>query len=109
MVSIQVGNHAWNLIAILAISGEFPMSSVHLLGNERVYKRKISQLTTVQSFLNLDTGESMVAKVLTISGRGRDKTIRLHGNGLEILKWFGLYQFYKQMYCKKNLVSLVIC
>ena len=102
MVSIQVGNHAWNLIAILAISGEFPMSSVHLLGNERVYKRKISQLTTVQSFINLDTGEIMVTKVLTISGRGRDKTIRLHRNGLEILKWFGLYQFYKQMYCKKN-------
>lgn len=40
MLYIRPGSQAQQLITLLSIVGEYPVRSLHLLGNERVYKAR---------------------------------------------------------------------
>lgn len=62
------------------------MQSVCLLGNDRVWKRRIRELQKVQDFCLPSDQERVRFQMLTVSGKGKAKTIRLHKSALPILK-----------------------
>ena len=96
MMVFSVFNRLYKLIAILSITGEYPMCSMELFGNEREYKKIVSKLTSVQTIRNADTKEEMTCKVLNVSGKGRLKTIRLNKSAMGILEWIdkGVLDYY---------------
>ena len=85
MIFIRDGTRVHRLLMLLACVGEYPMQAVCLLGNERVWKRRIRELQEVQDF-TLPDGEGPVRfQMLTVSGKGKAGTIRLHKSALPIL------------------------
>lgn len=86
MIFIRDGTRVYRLLMLLACVGEYPMQSVCLLGNDRVWKRRIRELQRVQDFCLPQDGETVRFQMLTVSGKGKLKTIRLHKSALPILK-----------------------
>lgn len=50
MITLRTGSHALNIITLLSVTGEFPMRSLKLLGNERVLKALVHKMTTPQDY-----------------------------------------------------------
>lgn len=96
MVHFRMGSQAWQLIMLLSFVGEFPYQSLSLLGSERVYRALVHKLTTPQTFRHSQTGMEFTCRLLTVSGKGSGKTIRLYKGALPILEWFGpdVYRHY---------------
>ena len=86
MIHIRDGTRVHQLFMSLACVGEYPMQAVYLLGNDRVWKRLIKRLQRVQDFCLSDSGEKLRFQMLTVSGKGKLKTIRLHKSALPVLK-----------------------
>ena len=78
MIYIRDGTHVYLLLMMLACVGEYPMQSVYLLGNNRVWKRRIKELQDIQDFCLPDDGKLVRFQMLTVSGNGKEKTMRLH-------------------------------
>ena len=57
MIYIRDGTHVYLLLMLLACVGEYPMQSVYLLGNNRVWKRRIKELQEIQDFCLPDGGK----------------------------------------------------
>ena len=93
MITVRQGSQVHSIIVLLALAGEYPMYSVKLIGNQRIYKRKIVELTKMQAFRNPNTGEVVMTKLLNISGKGKEKTIRLYKGAMPILNWLGLDEY----------------
>ena len=87
MIQFRPGSHVHRLVTLLSVVGEYPVRSVHLLGNDRVYKAMIHKLTMQQRFRNSQTGTEMTCRLLTVTGAGADKSIRLYKAALPILEW----------------------
>ena len=87
MIHISAKNHVHRLVTVLSFVGEYPTHSLHLLGKERVMKELVHRLTVSQTFRNDETGEEHTCRLLTITGKGRDKSIRFYKAGLVILEW----------------------
>ena len=96
MVHFRPGSQVWQIITLLSFVGEFPFKSLSLLGSERVYKALISRLTTLQTIRNFNSGDEITCRLLTVSGKGAGKTIRLYKGALPILEWLhpGVYGYY---------------
>ncbi|MCM1508877.1 MAG: hypothetical protein NC177_17355 [Ruminococcus flavefaciens] len=96
MVHFRKGSQVWQLVTLLSVVGEFPVSALHLLGNERVYKALIHKLIQQQTIRNSHTGMEMTCRLFTITGKGSLKTIRLYKGALPILDWLypDTYQYY---------------
>lgn len=95
MINFRTGSQARRLIALLSAVGEYPIRSMHLLGNERRYKDLAHTLAKPQTVRKADTGEEMILpKVLNISGKGADKTVRLYKAAVPILEWLGAREYY---------------
>lgn len=94
MIHIRPGSQVLNIITMLSVVGEIPTKSIHLFGNERVYKVLIHKLTTPQTFRNSETGEEMTVWLLTVTGKGERKTVRFYKKGLPILDWIGARGYY---------------
>lgn len=62
-------------------------SALYLLGNERVVKRLVRNLSEKQIIRNDETGEEQKGKLLTVSGKGRLKTVRFYKGMLSVLNW----------------------
>ena len=108
MVTIRPGSHVHKLLTILSYVGEFPMSSIHLLGSENTWRKLISKLTLRQEFRFPDCDERICCRMLSISGRGKLRTVRLNKAALPILERaipLG-YSYYNQTYARYNLSSL---
>lgn len=86
MITIRPGSHVHTIITILAFAGEFPMSSLGLLGSVRSYKDLIHKLMKEQTFRFPDSDERITCRLLTVSGKGKHKTIRFYKGGLVVLK-----------------------
>lgn len=71
----------------MGVTGEYPTTGLHLLGNERVVKALVHNLESVQLFHNEQTGEEMTCRLISILGKGRRKTIRFYRPALPILNW----------------------
>lgn len=94
MIHIRPGSQTQTLIMLLSVVGEFPTRSLHLLGNERVYKALVHRLTSSETFRNSQTGEEMTVRLLTVTGKASGKTIRLYKAALPILDWIGGREYY---------------
>ena len=78
MITLRSGSHAHRLLLVLAVTGEYPMRSLHLLGSSRTLEDTVRRLENVQRF-RLPSGADLGScKMLTTSGRGDRRTIRLY-------------------------------
>ncbi len=87
MLYFTPGSHAYFLLSLLSTVHEFPLSSIHLLGPERVIKARIRSMCEPLSVRHTETGEVIHTRLLNISGKGADRTIRLSKGALPILTW----------------------
>jgi len=94
MIHIRPGSQTQTLIMLLSTVGEFPTRSLHLLGNERVYKALVHRLTSPETFRNSMTSEEMTVRLLTVTGKASGKTVRLYKAALPILEWIGGKEYY---------------
>ena len=102
MIHIRPGSQAGSLAAILSVVGEYPYSALHLLGNERYYRRTVKKLTEKNELYNSESGERLICKCLNLSGKGSGKTIRLYKDALPILNWISPETFSFYMHISKN-------
>lgn len=96
MITIRPGSHVHTILTILSFVGEFPMSSLGLLGSVRSYKDLIHKLTKEQEFRFPDSDERITCRLLSVSGKGKRKTVRFYKGGLPLLERFDkeLYEDY---------------
>lgn len=104
MISIRPGSHTHKLISLLAIVGEFPMRSVGILGSVRSWKALISNLAKPQIFSFPDSDDGMQCRLLTITGKGKLKSIRLYRGAMPVLERVSpeLYWYYAEHFLKNN-------
>jgi len=85
VVTVKAGSHTYQLLQLLSIAGEFPASSLHLLGSERSIKDLVHKLESVQE-IRFPPNESVLrTKVLTVSGWKETRNIRLSKSALPLL------------------------
>ena len=94
MIYVRPGSQVHRLITILSVVGDFPIQSLGLLGNERVYKVLVNKLNTKQDFQNPETGEKFSCRLLNICGNGKWRSVRFFKGGLPILRWIGAEAYY---------------
>ena len=85
MITMRPGSRVGRLLFLLSIAGEFPASSLHLLGNERDLGRFIRRLEQVQEFRSDRGGTVYMTKLITVSGKRNARTIRLYKGALPLL------------------------
>ena len=100
MFVLAPGSHAYRLIEILALVGEFPMATRHLLGKERFMYNLCYELNKVQDYFVPKTGERYRCQLIQLAGRGKKKTIRFHKRALPLLECMDpdAYRFYLDHY-----------
>ena len=96
MLYFRMGSQLHRLVTILSVVGEFPMCSLYLLGNERVYKALVHKLTKQETIRNVITGEELTCRLFTVTGKAKLKSIRLYKGALPILNWIhsDAYRYY---------------
>ena len=87
MKHICHGSPAGSLCTILSTVGEYPYSSLHLLGNERYFRNTVHQLLEKNTLHHTQSGEKHICKLFMLSGKSSLKTIRLCKDALPILNW----------------------
>ncbi len=103
MIFFRPGSQARRLIEILAVTGEFPVSSLYLFGSQRTMRELVSRMSTTHQYRNPETGETVSCRLLTITGRRRNKGVRLLKSALPILDWSGAREFYQAAWLEHNL------
>lgn len=87
MMHFNDGSLVYKVVMHISFLGEYPACSLHLLGNERVVKELVHKLTMPQMLRNDGTGEEYTGKLFTISGKGKEKTIRFYKGALSVMDW----------------------
>jgi hypothetical protein len=85
MITVRPGSLVHRLITLLSFTGEFPVRSLRLLGNERVIKALVHRLTSVQTFRFPDEDKHLTCKLLQINGKASGKSVRFYKGALPIL------------------------
>ena len=91
MIHFRPGSHAYDIVSVIGITGEFPYRSVRLFGNARTYKVLIGRLCKVQTFRDYNSGDEMTCRLLTVTGKSFGKTVRLYKAAIPILRWISPY------------------
>ncbi|MFT3951739.1 MAG: hypothetical protein QM689_07360 [Oscillospiraceae bacterium] len=84
MITMRPGSYTHQLVKLLSFTGEYPVRSLRLLGNDRAVRALVHRLTSVQVFRNPQTGLQMTCRLLRICP---GKSIRLRKQALPILDW----------------------
>ncbi len=85
MITIRPGSHAYRLLMLLSVGGEYPSSALGILGKVRVYKALVHSLESVQSVRVHRDGHVYTTKLMTVSGKRANRTIRLYRGALPVL------------------------
>ena len=85
MLHVTPGSHAYKIIMLLLITGEFPFRSLGLLGNERMTKATAVRMTQVHEIRVKDQEKTYRCKLITISGKSTLKTMRLCRSSFEMI------------------------
>ena len=87
-----------NVLQILAVTGEFPWSSLYLLGNLPTVQKMVYRLSEPAAFRHRHTGEEVRTKLFVLSGKGREKSLRFYKGALSLLHWLhpGAYEYYME-------------
>ena len=104
MITIRPGSRVYELLSTLAYVGEFPMRSVRLLGEVRSWSKLIFKLTQKQEFCIEGHDATVTFRMLTISGSGPLRCVRLYKAALPILNLLlpDAYDYYMMRYGKRN-------
>ncbi len=102
MIHMHPGSQAGTLATILSVVGEYPYSSLHLLGNERYFRKLVHKLTEKNELYNSECGERLYCKCFNLSGKGAGKTIRFYKDAIPILKWISPDALPSYMNASKN-------
>lgn len=95
MKTMKPGSQLYRLMCLLSVAGEYPVKSLHLLGNKRMYRKLVKEGLSPMTVRNSETGETIsLPRLFNLCGRGRLKTIRLYAGALPILTWFGEGEYY---------------
>ena len=100
MIHFKPGSHAYNLINLLSVTGEFPLCSLEILGSRQTYENAIRRMLTTQKIV--DGQEDITCKLLTVSGLNGRRRIRLTKEALPILKWLGAENYYFENYMRSH-------
>lgn len=77
MIQITPSSHAFRIILILLLTGEFPFRSLRLLGDERTLKAIATRLCKNDTVQFWWTDQFYEGRVILLSGKGKMKTLRL--------------------------------
>lgn len=77
MILLRPGSQVLQLLQLLTVAGEYSYKSLALLGSEKVWQRRVFELTTLQEFNSEINKKEYNAKLLLVSGKKENKTIRL--------------------------------
>ncbi len=98
MKTMKPGSQLYRLMCLLSVAGEYPVKSLHLLGNKRMYRKLVKEGLSPMTVRNSVTGETIsLPRLFNLCGRGRLKTIRLYAGALPILTWFGEGEYYESI------------
>lgn len=98
MIEIREGSLIAKLLYVLTIVGEFPMCSISLFGCYQSYMRIISKATNPCEYYNCATKERYTTTLLTIVGKGRQKSLRFLSGAERLLDWLGLLELFKSLH-----------
>ena len=86
MIYIRPDAHVLELLQLLSVAGEFPISGLSILGNPRTLRELAHRLEDWQDVTVCWSGKQYHARLLSISGkRGPMRNIRLHKSALPLL------------------------
>lgn len=86
MIYIRQGAYVLELLELLSVAGEFPMSALSILGNQRTMRELVCKLEDKQEIEVSWSGKRYCTRLLSISGkRGLMRNIRLHKSALPLL------------------------
>ena len=102
MIHINADCQAFHLLSILAVVGEYPLRQLHLLGNYRMYRDTIRRMCQEQEYINDETKEKITTKVLTITGKGFQRSVRLLKGAEPLLQWLDAKEYYGEAYGQYN-------
>lgn len=74
------------------------MSSISLLGNYQMYMRLLGKTTKPCEYFNCETKERYTTTLLTIVGKGRQKSLRFLSGAERVLEWLGLWELFKSLH-----------
>ena len=100
MIHFKPGSHAYNIIELLSVTGEYPLSSLEILGSRQTYENTIRRMLIPQKIV--DGKEDITCKLLTVSGQNGRRKIRLTKEALPILKWLGSENYYYENYMRSH-------
>ena len=86
MVNMKAGSYVYRLLQLLAIVGEFPASSLQLLGKERLVKELVHRLESAQDIRFPPNKSVLHAKMFSVSGYREMRTVRLSKGALPLLE-----------------------
>ena len=87
MIYIRPGAHVLDLLQLLSVAGEFPMSGLSILSDKRTLRELVHKLEERQDIEVSWSGKQYCVRLLTVSGkRGPMRNIRLHKSALPILE-----------------------
>lgn len=85
----------YRLISLLSVCGKYPIRSLHLLGNKRMYRKLVDECMQPLTVRNSETAEAIsLPRLFNLCGKGRLKSIRLYSGALPILKWLDEGEYY---------------
>lgn len=103
MIYLRTGSQALSILTLLAVAGEYAVSSLHLLGNEQAVRTLVRKMTVSQTYRLPQTETEITGRMLQISGRGSGKSIRLYKKtALPILTQLGAGEYYHDAYIKNH-------
>lgn len=100
MIHFKLGSHAYKLINLLSVTGEFPLSSLGIFGSVQTYENTIRRMLIPQKIM--DGKEEITCKLLTVSSMNGRRRIRLTKEALPILKWLGAENYYYENYMRSH-------
>ena len=104
MITIRAGTHAYQLLQLLAVTGEIPPRVFSILGNERVFENLIHKLSSVQNIRFDKGGQVYHTKLIQVSGKKDTRSIRLYKKALDTLNelYPGLLDWYMRAFKGHN-------
>ena len=104
MIYLHPGSHTCKLIRLLALTGEFPFGSLAILGIDRSWQDLVHRLSKPQDFQVPESDFRHTCRILSLSGKGKQKSIRLYKGGLPVLEaiYPEGYAFYMEHYGRRS-------
>ena len=85
MITVRPGSHAYRLLQLLIITGEFPYRALGILGSVKSLLDIVYKMQTVQHIKLKSEDTILKTRLFQMSGKGDSRTIRLNKHALKVL------------------------